>query len=431
MISHTNKGTSLPRRPLLSNHSQIQRGIDLTFSVFSKFLAIFTLLGYLTACGGGGGATANTQTPAAPTPLSVATALFAEKALSASGQLACASCHTDDNAHADATGTTLPIGGVNMDQQGFRSSPSLLYLASNSAFRFDANGLPFGGFTWDGRANSRAEQAAGPLLDSTEMANADVATVARKVRGLSYFNDFVSQFNVPTAATDTQIFEKLQTALQTYQELDTDYLLFNSKFDKVADGTATFTAAEQRGLTIFNNPNQGNCASCHTSRNRPNGERPVFTNFSYAALGLPRNMQIQKNADATFFDMGLCGPKRTNLSGRTDLCGQFKVPTLRNIELTAPYFHNASVSTLNDAVGFYATRDTQPGRWYPTVNGVVQKFNDLPVAYRNNVLNTAPFGQQAGAAPLLSAQNVADLVSFLQTLTDDRMAPPGSPTVAR
>ena len=428
-ISHTNKGTSLPRRPLLSNHSQIQRGIDLTFSVFSKFLATFTLLGYLTACGGG--ATANTQTPAPPTPLSVAQALFAEKALSASGQLACASCHTDDNAHADATGTTLPIGGVNMDQQGFRSSPSLMYLASNSAFRFDANGLPFGGFTWDGRANSRAEQAAGPLLDNTEMANADVAAVARRVRGLSYFNDFVSQFNVPAAATDQQIFEKLQTALQTYQELDTDYLLFNSKFDKVADGTATFTAAEQRGLAIFNSPTQGNCASCHTSRNGPNGERPVFTNFSYAALGLPRNMQIQKNADATFFDMGLCGPKRTDLSARTELCGQFKVPTLRNIELTAPYFHNASVSTLNDAVGFYATRDTQPERWYPTESGVVQKFNDLPVAYRGNVLRTAPFGQQAGDRPVLSAQDVADLVSFLQTLTDDRTAAPGSPTVAR
>ena len=401
--------------------------MDLTFNVLSKFLATFTLLGYLTACGGGG-ATANTQTPAPPTPLSVAQALFAEKALSASGQLACASCHTDDNAHADATGTTLPIGGVNMDQQGFRSSPSLLYLASNSAFRFDANGLPFGGFTWDGRANSRAEQAAGPLLDSTEMANADVAAVARKVRGLSYFNDFVSQFNVPTAATDAQIFEKLQTALQTYQELDPDYLLFNSKFDKVADGTATFTAAEQRGLAIFNSPTQGNCASCHTSTKGPNNERPVFTNFSYAALGLPRNMQIQKNADATFFDMGLCGPKRTDLSARTELCGQFKVPTLRNIELTAPYFHNASISNLTQAVSFYATRDIDPGRWYPSVN---DKFNDLPLAYRGNVIRTAPFGQQPGDRPVLSAQDVNDLVSFLKTLTDDRTAAPGSPTVAR
>jgi cytochrome c peroxidase len=386
------------------------------------------LMGLLTACGGS--ATTSPVTTAA-TPLSVAQALFAEKSLSASGQQSCASCHTDDNAHADATGTLLPLGGLRMDQQGFRSSPSLMYLASNTAFRFDLNGLPFGGFTWDGRANSRAEQAAGPLLDGTEMANADVAAVAQKVRALPYFNDFVSQFNVPAAPTDQQIFDKLQTALETYQVLDTDYLLFNSKFDQVADGTATFTPAEQRGLAIFNNPNQGRCASCHTSSLGAGGERPVFTNFSYAALGLPRNPQIQKNADATFFDMGLCGPKRTDLSGRTDLCGQFKVPTLRNIAVTAPYFHNASISTLSEAVTFYATRDTQPQRWYPTVNGVVDKFNDLPTAYRGNVVQTAPYGQQVGAPPLLNAQDVADLVSFLQTLTDDRNAPPGGLTVKR
>jgi cytochrome c peroxidase len=361
----------------------------------------------------------------------VAQALFAEKALSASGQQACASCHTDDNAHADATATLLPLGGVSMDQQGFRSSPSLMYLASNTAFRFDANGLPLGGFTWDGRANSRAEQASGPLLDSAEMANIDIAAVAKKVRALPYFNDFVSQFNVPTVSTDQQIFDKLRTALQTYQQLDTDYLLFNSKFDKVADGAATFTAAEQRGLAIFNSPSQGNCASCHTSRVGPAGERPLFTNFSYAALGLPRNPLIQKNTDPAFFDMGLCGPKRTDLSTRTDLCGQFKVPTLRNIALTAPYFHNASVNTLIDAVGFYATRDIDPGRWYPSVNGQVQKFNDLPLSYRGNVISTTPFGQQPGTAPLLSAQNTADLVSFLQTLTDDRNAAPGSLTVGR
>lgn len=407
----------------------------MTSNAFAKILAAASLAALLTGCGGS--STASSETPSeilseassAPTPLSVSQALFAEKALSASGKMACASCHTDDNAHADATDTLLPLGGVNLDQQGFRSSPSLMYLTSNTSFRFDAKGLPFGGFTWDGRANNRAEHAAGPLLNSTEMGNANVAAVAKKVKGLSYFNDFVSQFNVPTLATDQIIFEKLQTALQTYQELDTDYVLFNSKFDKVADGTATFTAAEQRGLAIFNNPNQGNCASCHTSINGPNRERPLFTNFSYAAMGLPRNPLIQKNADPTFFDMGLCGPKRTDLSARTDLCGQFKVPTLRNIAVTAPYFHNASVSTLSDAVGFYATRDTDPGRWYPTVNGVVQKFNDLPVAYRGNAISSVPFGQQAGAAPLPSAQNVADLVSFLQTLTDDRSAAPGSPTV--
>ena len=161
------------------------------------------------------------------------------------------------------------------------------------------------------------------------------------------------------------------------------------------------------------------------------GSRPLFTNFSYAALGLPRNTAIRANADPAFFDMGLCGPKRTDLAARTELCGQFKVPTLRNIALSAPYFHNASVATLEDAVSFYATRDTDPARWYPLVDGQPERFNDLPPALRGNVIQTAPFGQARGAAPRLSAQDVADLAAFLRTLSDDLSAPAGSPTVAR
>jgi len=382
----------------------------------------------LSACGGQ--TTSTEPAPAAPTQLSVATALFAEKSLSANGQMACASCHTDENAHADATGTLLPLGGLSMTVQGFRSSPTLLYLEANKAFRFE-EGQPVGGFTWDGRANSRAEQAAGPLLDSAEMANVSVEAVAAKVRQLPYFNDFASVFGLPAQPSDAQIFEHLQTALQTYQEKDLDYLLFNSKFDRYLDGSATLSVQEARGLGVFNDADKGNCASCHTSQTGRQGERPLFTNFSYAALGLPRNPQIQANADARFFDMGLCGPKRTDLSARTDLCGQFKVPTLRNIELTAPYFHNGSVATLTEAVAFYATRDLQPERWYPSVNGVVQRFNDLPAPLRVNVLMSRPFGQRPGETPLLSQVDVADLVAFLKTLTDDRTAAPGSPLVKK
>lgn len=389
---------------------------------------LFCIAGFLSACGGQNSTT--DVATAIPTQLSISQALFEEKALSATGQLACASCHTDDRAHADALGTTLPLGGLSMKAQGFRSSPTLLYLETNHSFRFEG-GQAFGGFTWDGRASSRAEQAAGPLLDPSEMANADAAAVAGKVRQLSYFKDFVSVFGLPTSPTDNQIFEKLKEALQTYQQLDPDYLLFNSKFDRYLDGNATLASDELRGLNLFNDENKGNCASCHTSRTGALGERPLFTNFSYAALGLPRNDQIQANLDPSFFDMGLCGPKRTDLMSRTDLCGQFKVPTLRNIELTAPYFHNASVATLEQAVSFYATRDLRPELWYSTLNGQVQKFNDLPVALHSNVNMTRPFGQRPGDVPILSAQDVSDLVAFLRTLTDDRTAPSGTPLVKR
>jgi cytochrome c peroxidase len=415
---------------------------------------------WLTACGGGGdgaatvaaaataataaAATATTATTAASaaavtvvavvpastaTQVSIGEALFNDKSLSVSGQQACASCHATATAHADPAGTLLPVGGAAMDRQGFRSSPSLLYLAANQAFRFDADGQPVGGFTWDGRADSRQAQAAAPLLDGAEMANPDIAAVAAKLRQVSYFADFARLYKLPAAATDQQVVDTATLALATYQAEDPDYLLFNSKFDQVLDGKATLSTQEARGLRLFNDPQQGNCASCHSSRVGADGSRPLFTNFGYAALGLPRNPAIQANADAAFFDMGLCGPKRSDLANRLDLCGKFKVPTLRNVALTAPYFHNAAVATLDEAVRFYATRDIAPARWYPVVDGRPALFNDLPPALRGNVIQTAPFGLAPGSAPRLSAQDVADIVAFLRTLSDDVNAPAGSAKV--
>jgi cytochrome c peroxidase len=310
-----------------------------------------------------------------------------------------------------------------MNQQVFRSSPSLMYKSTTPIFSFDNNGRAIGGFDWDGRMNTMADQAAGPLLASAEMANADINILVARLRALSYYSDFARLFNVPANATDQQVYDVLRGAFETYQRQDPDYLLFNSKFDKFLDGTATLSASEERGRQLFNTPTKGNCASCHTSQIGPGQQRPLFTDFRYAALGVPRNNAIAANQDATFFDMGLCGPKRTDLSARTDLCGQFKIPTLRNIAITAPYFHNSSVDTLTNAVKFYATRDSNPALWY-TVNGVVVKFNDLPANLRGNVpINRAPFNSN------LSAQEIDDIVAFLQTLTDDRTAPANSSTI--
>jgi cytochrome c peroxidase len=80
------------------------------------------------------------------------------------------------------------------------------------------------------------------------------------------------------------------------------------------------------------------------------------------------------------------------------LCGAFKVPTLRNVAITAPYGHNGYFTTLRDVVRFYVTRDTNPELWYPTdAAGNVQKFNDLPARYQANV-NTeeVPYDRKRG-----------------------------------
>ena len=380
----------------------------------------------LSACGGGAAADTSATADMTIQSSSMATEadrvavgdlLFHDTRLSAAGNLACASCHVQARGHADAEGVLLPLGGPALDQPGLRSSPTLDYLNDNRAFAFDNQGDPSGGFTWDGRADSRAAQALGPLLAANEMAHASSAAVVARVRTLPYFGQLLSATALGTAASDAEVLQALQTALQSYQSGDPDYQRFTSKFDAVQDGRASFTAQEARGLRLFNSPQQGNCASCHSSTPPPGQARALFTNFGYFALGVPRNRGAA-TADPAFFDMGLCGPVRTDLAHRTDLCGKFKVPTLRNVALTAPYFHNAAVATLQDAVSFYATRDIDPARWYPVANGVVDKFNDLPVAYRGNVNQLPPFGLQPGQPPRLSAQDVQDLVAFLGTLTD-------------
>ena len=104
------------------------------------------------------------------------------------------------------------------------------------------------------------------------------------------------------------------------------------------------------------------------------------------------------------------------MSTRKDLCGAFRVPTLRNIAKTAPYFHNGAIKTLREAVKFYATRDTNPELWYPAG----QKFDDLPSQYQRNVNTTeVPYNRVAGDYPALDDSEIDDVVAFLTTLSDE------------
>jgi cytochrome c peroxidase len=373
------------------------------------------LLAVLAGCGGGDGGGGTPPPP--PTLATVGEKLFHDPFLSASGVLPCANCHQAHQAHADPEGTFLPFGGPTLHEQGLRSSPSLRYLDMAGPFQVLGPGLAKGGLFWDGRADSRIDQARGPLFSSVEMANADVPTFIGRLRSVPYFSELMAAASLAASASDEDLLDATLRALDAYQAADVEFHPFNSKYDAFLEGRAALTAQEARGLALFNDPASGNCAACHPSAPGPDGAKPLFTNFSYFALGVPRNAS-QRNADPAFFDLGLCGPRRTDLAGRSDLCGMFRVPTLRNVLRTAPYFHNAVFATLQEVVSFHATRDTNPERWYPTVGGVVQQFDDLPAIYHGNVTTVPPFGGLAGQPPPLSPQEVDDIVAFLGTLTD-------------
>ncbi len=135
---------------------------------------------------------------------------------------------------------------------------------------------------------------------------------------------------------------------------------------------------------------------------------------------MPRNDAIPANDDPNYFDLGLCGPARDDLATSRDLCGAFKVPTLRNIAVTAPYFHNGRFATLTEALKFYVRRDTNPEEWYPIdAAGQVQNFNDLPTEFVANVnVTEVPYNRGLGDTPALSSAEIADVIAFLETLTD-------------
>lgn len=349
--------------------------------------------------------------------------IFHDPSLSASGQLACSGCHIDTQAFAD--NVAVPTGGVDMKTPGFRNAPSLLYMNTTPAFFFASDGTPTGGFNRDGRAASLVEQAQRPLLAAHEMANGTPDAVVTKLKAAAYASDFKAVFGQNIFDQGTAAFDRALFALASYEREDPKFHPFSSRYDAFLAGKARLSAQEMNGLALFNNPLKGNCAACHPSGKGSDGSPPLFTDFSFDNLGVPRNADIPANADANYYDLGLCGPERSDLASRTDLCGAFKVPTLRNLDKTAPYFHNGRFATLEDAVRFYVRRDTNPEEWYPVnADGSVNKFDDLPAAYKKNVnVSEGPYNRVPGDAPALDESEIADLVAFLKTLTDGYTGP--------
>lgn len=333
--------------------------------------------------------------------------MFFDKSLSGNERMSCSSCHDPAYAYGPPEGL----------KAGMRAVPSLRYLQAIPQFTehyFDEdkgddsvdNG-PTGGLTWDGRVDRGRDQARIPLLAADEMANASPADVVARVRRASYAGELRG------LSDDRQVLNKVLEALETFEQDEREFYPYSSKFDAWMSGEAALTERELRGLALFKDPAKGNCAACHTADRGANGTLPQFTDYGFAALGVPRNRALPANADPNYYDMGLCGPVRTDLRGRKEYCGMFITPSLRNVATRHTFFHNGVFSSLKDAVMFYAERDTQPAKWYGG-----SKFDDLPVEYRGNVNGDAPFGGAVGGKPALSESEIDDVVAFLGTLSD-------------
>lgn len=361
--------------------------------------------------------------------------LFFDPALSGSGRMSCASCHDPAHAYGPANALAVQPGGIDGQLLGDRAVPSLRYQQNVPPFtehRFDedfdesVDQGAAGGHLWDGRAATLHAQAALPLLARNEMANPNESAVVAKLRQAAYAPLFRATFGADALDDDARAFQWATLALEMFQQDPAEFYPYSSKYDAVLRGQARLTAQEARGLALFEDEKKGNCAACHQSKVSPNtGAFPAFSDFGYVALGVPRNRQLPRNADPTFYDLGLCGPERTDLRDEASYCGAFRTPTLRNVALRRSFFHNGIFHDLKQVLEFYATRATEPQRWYPRkADGSIDEFDDLPARYRDNVNVAPPFDREPGAAPALNAAEIEDVIAFLETLTDGYKANP-------
>lgn len=284
--------------------------------------------------------------------------LFYEPALARDGTQSCASCHIQADGLSDPRKYSIGIRGL----EGTRQAMSLANLGWHRR-----------GFFWDGRVRTLREQALMPIEDPLEMDN----TLEAAVSVLSSRDTYRAQF-IRAFGSDTITAERMGIAMEQFM---LTIISGNSKWDKVQRGKATFTEQELRGQSLFfsefdptGKVKSGECFHCHGG--------PNFTNDRYMNNGL--------DDDASFKDLG-----RELVTNDPYDRAKFKVPTLRNIAVTAPYMHDGRFTTLEEVVRHYSSG----------------------VKHSSTVDILLQFSLKPGLG--LSESDVADLVAFLRTLTDD------------
>jgi len=286
--------------------------------------------------------------------------LFYEKRMSKDGSMSCASCHRQEHAFTD---TSLFSEGVR-GKVGKRQAMAVFNMAWNE-----------NEFFWDGRAHLLRDQSLKPIQDSLEMDESLANVIGKLNLDQSYKDQFVRAFGT---AEITE--ERMALAMEQFMN---SIVSVESKYDRYLRGTVVLDSNEERGRVLFfaeYNPSfpslsGADCQHCHSGRN--------FENDRY--------MNNALDTDADMMDNG-----RMDVTNSSSDKGKFKVTSLRNIEVTAPYMHDGRFKTLEEVVDHYNTgmrnsSTVDPALIYPLNNSGLQ----------------------------LTAEDKRDLVAFLKTLTDE------------
>ena len=275
--------------------------------------------------------------------------LFFDNRLSTDNSRSCASCHRPELGWSDGRVSAQGLSGKPLA----RATPSLYNVVYSTIFM------------WDGRAASLEEQALGPVYDPEEMGSNPQELVSRLQSDLDYRRAFADLFPDQSINGDN-----IGRALAAFQRT---LVVQDTRFDQwLAGDSEAMTSSEVRGFGVFLDPDRGSCATCHAP--------PNFTDDGFHNIGL------ESFADPNP-DLG-----RHNIRPVKLMRGAFKTPSLRNIALTAPYFHDGSAQTLEDVIEHYQQGGVARENLSPEMKDIeldTQEQTDL-IAFLRAISETQP-----------------------------------------
>jgi cytochrome c peroxidase len=382
----------------------------------------------------GGGAAAARDTGLSPIE-ALGERLFRDPALSVNGNQSCASCHaasvgwTGPDAAVDATGAVYQ--GSVPGRFGNRKPPAAAYAGAAPVLHQLPDGTWVGGTFWDGRATGwtlgdpLAEQAQGPFLNPLEQGLPDAAQVVARVCASEHAQLFERVWGRGACRAGASVaFEWIARSIAAY-ERSPAVSAFSSRYDRWLARRAALTPEQRRGLELFEG--KGRCAGCHVSAAGGADPRPLFTDYTFDNLGIPRNplnpfyYEPSFNpAGAGWIDEGLGGFLRAAGFPYERELGKFQVPTLRNVDLRPSglavgepikaYGHNGYFKSLEEVVHFYNTRDVLP---VCAAGAPGERVTCWPAPEYPATVNTT----EVGNLGLTPAEERA-IVAFLRALSD-------------
>ncbi|PLY07809.1 MAG: methylamine utilization protein MauG [Arcobacter sp.] len=336
-------------------------------------------------------------------------ALYFDKNLSKNRTQACATCHNPEAGFVDNRDNgieSMASLGDDGKSIGDRQAPSAAYAMFSPEFHYDKKNKVFkGGQFWDGREHTLAGQAGGPPTNPAEMGMESKETVVDRLKENPYYiESFKTIYGDDIFSSNEKTYKAMTNSIEKF-EMTKEFAPFDSKYDRFLKGEYDLTPLEDLGKSLFFSNNNNSCATCHVLKGEDKAGE-TFTSYEYHNIGTPINHKLRAKNGVKDIDVGLLN--NPAIIDKKEL-GKYKVPTLRNVAVTAPYMHNGVFKDLRTVVEFYDKYNNKER----TINPETKKAWDEPEVKETIDLEKLKAKKQ-------SDRKVDALVAFMKLLTDKR-----------